>query len=601
MMDTTILTPQDLFIKVIRYEVPPFQRPYIWTQVDQWEPLWEDVSDIAAVLVENGVPNRHFMGAIVLQHSFTSVRRIETRVVVDGQQRLTTLQLLLDAVQEVCEHDGYNEPADRLRSLVHTPRAYRAGDPDFAFKVWPTIYDQPAFRHAMSNELSSEQHEGSRIVSAHNYFKNKARQWLSGFPDDGSQRESAADALERAVCGYLELVVIELRQSDDPHVIFETLNARGTPLLPSDMVKNQILHEAGIGSGDWVGASSDDAERLWPFGTDWWRQEIGRGHQRRPRIDTFLNSWLTLRNRSETKAHNEFPAFKRYVDQAKESGTAVDDIAGDIGRLGAVYRTIDQCSILDIEPFLYRRSVLGVGVAIPVLLWLLSLDVPSEQLQKSLRALESYLIRRMACGMSARSYNKLFIGLLSELDDRGRECAGDTVVEHLGRQTAHANLWPSDETLRNAFVSEPLYWSLTAGRLNLILQGLEGELRSDWSEDQAVPRNLHIEHVMPQGWQIDRWPFDSVVVDRDEASEKRGRLVHTIGNLTLVNHRLNSSLSNAAWREKRRALDEHTVLFLNKDLLAKAPPVWDESAIAERGERLWRLAVRVWPHAASII
>ena len=183
----------------------------------------------------------------------------------------------------------------------------------------------------------------------------------------------------------------------------------------------------------------------------------------------------------------------------------------------------------------------------------------------------------------------------------GRDCAGDTVVEYLDRQTAHANLWPGDETLRNAFVSEPLYWSLTAGRLNLILQGLEEELRSDWSEDMAVPRNLHIEHVMPQGWQVDRWPFDSGVMDRDEAIERRGRLVHTVGNLTLVNQRLNSSLSNSAWCDKRRALDEHTVLFLNKDLLTKAPPVWDESAIAERGERLWRLAVRVWPHAASVL
>ena len=127
----------------------------------------------------------------------------------------------------------------------------------------------------MSNELSSEQYESSRIVSAHNYFKNKTRQWISGFPEEGGQRESAADALERAVCEYLELVVIDLGQSDDPHVIFETLNARGTPLLPSDMIKNQILHEADIGSGHWVGASSKDADRLWSFGTDWWRQEIG--------------------------------------------------------------------------------------------------------------------------------------------------------------------------------------------------------------------------------------------------------------------------------------------------------------------------------------
>ena len=170
-MQTSILSPQEIFFKIVRYEVPVFQRPYIWTKDDQWEPLWEDVSDMAEAIIETGEVGRHFMGAIVLQQRLNPIQGIETRIVVDGQQRLTTLQLLIDAVQEVFERDGYQGPAVRLDSLVNTPEAFRGNNPDLAYKVWPTTFDQAAFRHAMSNELSSDAYKNSRIVAAHNYFK----------------------------------------------------------------------------------------------------------------------------------------------------------------------------------------------------------------------------------------------------------------------------------------------------------------------------------------------------------------------------------------------------------------------------------------------
>ena len=595
-MQTSIMIPQEMFIKVIRYEIPAFQRPYIWNQENQWEPLWEDVRDMADSIIETGQANRHFMGAVVLQQRPNPIRGIETRIVVDGQQRLTTLQLLIDAVQEVCEQRDYEGPAARLSPLVHTPEAFWGGDSNLEFKVWPTVFDQAAFRHAMSNDLPNDEYKNSRIVAAHNYFKNMAEQWLEVIPEDGDQRNRAVEALEQAVSRYLELVVIELGMSDDPHIIFETLNARGTPLLPSDMIKNQILHKAGMGSNELDDLSSQENDGLWAFGEDWWRQEIGRGHQRRPRIDVYLNNWLSLRKRSEVKAHTEFTTFSDYVE---ETGATIQDIAADIGRLGNIYRDIDQRNIPEIEAFLYRRQVIGVGVIIPALLWLLSSEVPSSQLSKSITALESFMVRRMACGMSARNYGQLFIGLVAELDHSGPEWAGDTVVQYLGRQEAFANLWPDDQTLLDKFLTEPLYWSLTAGRLNLILQGIEGEFRSSMAESQQVPRNLNIEHIMPQGW-FQHWPLPTDTDDEDMAIARRNRLLHSIGNLTLVNGRLNSTLSNAAWQNKRETLGHHSVMFLNKDLIQHSPPVWDEAAIRERGIRMHQAAIQAWPYASAL-
>ena len=600
MENVSKMTPHDIFIKVVRYEVPPFQRRYTWTQDEQWEPLWDDVSAQAETILEHGQANKHFMGAIVLQQRLNATSGIETRIVVDGQQRLTTLQLLIDALQEVFEQSGHSGPASRLAFMVQNQEAFISGNPDrnVAFKVWPTINDQAAFRQAMSNDLSNDKYKNSRIVEAHNYFKGKTEQWLQVYLGEDDQHVKAAEALDKAVRECLELVVIDLGQSDDPHIIFETLNARGTPLLPSDMIKNQVLYKAGIGSDEASEQLSQEAEKLWGFSEDWWAQEIGRGYQRRPRIDVYLNNWLTVRNQSDTKAHDEFSVFSNYVDKAEKCGETIQSIAADIGRLGDIYRDIDQRRLPEIEQFLYRRQVMGIGVVIPVLLWLLSSDVPNPQLSKSIATIESYLIRRMACGMSARGYGQVFVGMLQELEKSGPSEAGDTIVDYLVRQTAYANLWPDDSTLLNAFLTQPLYWSLTRGRLNLILQGIEGALRTPMADTQQVPRNLTIEHIMPQAWGQNWNEFPDDVEDLEQAGIERDRIIHTIGNLSLTNRRLGSSLSNRSWDEKRQILRDHFNLSLNKDYVDE--PKWNEGKIINRSRRLAQIAIKVWPHADGI-
>ena len=127
-MDTNVHTPQAMFFNPIRYEIPPFQRPYIWTQEQQWEPLWEDLSSLAETLAASGQAEPHFLGAIVLQLRHTSIGQIPTREVVDGQQRLTTIQLLLDAIQEFCVEAGFDGSAARLNGLVLNPEAFIGSD-----------------------------------------------------------------------------------------------------------------------------------------------------------------------------------------------------------------------------------------------------------------------------------------------------------------------------------------------------------------------------------------------------------------------------------------------------------------------------------------
>ena len=129
----------------------------------------------------------------------------------------------------------------------------------------------------MDNDLNSADFGSNRIVMAHNFFKAQMRGWLEQKPQVDNP-EAAVTALEQAVSHCLQVAVIDLDQDDNPHDIFETLNARGTPLLPSDMVKNQILYEAGRGTNYDYEQSTQDVADLWSFGEDYWRQEVGRGY-----------------------------------------------------------------------------------------------------------------------------------------------------------------------------------------------------------------------------------------------------------------------------------------------------------------------------------
>ena len=599
-MDTHLRRPQPLFAHPIRYEIPAFQRRYVWRQEEQWEPLWDDIERLADSTMDGERPAAHFMGAIVLQQMEFPTGTMQRRLVVDGQQRLTTLQLLMDAIQEILESRGHSNPAKRLSALVLNAEEFRDGEPDRAFKVWPTVVDRIAFQHAMSNDLAATKHAASRIVQAHEYFKGQSIQWLDKFSEEDGERDRAANALEAAVSLKLEIVVIDLGDSENPHVIFETLNARGTPLLQSDMVKNKVLHEAGIGLEDDEGDATPELKRIWPFDQDeWWAQDVGRGLQRRPRIDVYLNHWLTLRNRDETKPYNEFRVFDKYAEEQTSSGDSIQDVAEDLGALGSIYRDVEEFRRKDIVQFLRRRNVMNVGVVTPLLLWLLSADLAPLNLANCLGALESFLVRRVVCGYSARGYGALFVGLIAKLAEASPDFANRIVVSYLGEQTAQAALWPSDRDLREAFIAAPLYQYLTRGRLAMVLEGIEQELRTSKAESQEVPAGLQIEHVMPQAW-YENWPLAEDVENKQDATENRNRLIHTIGNLTLVNKRLNPALSNAPWGDKRRALTKHSVLYLNKSLVNEGPEHWDEAVIEERSMWLHKCAIRIWPHADDL-
>jgi len=595
-----------VFMQPQRLIVPLFQRPYVWNQENQWEPLWGDVARVAQRLLAQPQARQqpHFLGAVVLQQVLNPAGSMQERTVIDGQQRLTTLQLLLDALHAELDTAGAIQPAMRIEPLVRNAEAF-CEDPTDRFKVWPTNRDRPAFNCVMGAEppldYSSLPHKNARLVDGHRYFAERAREWLQ--VDGPDQVQVRAACLERSVRELLQVVVIDLTAEENAQEIFETLNARGAQLTAADLIKNFIFQRL-IESG---AAVESAYERYWKeFETGFWETEISFGRLRYPRSAAFLNQWLIARTGEEIVAREVFSRFKQYADH--ESGATMGDLLAKIHRAAALYRRFVQASTALTGPidrvglFAYRTGVLESEVIKPLVLLLL-LDpeqevIPDPQVQKALTAVESWLIRRMIVRATTKPYNQVKIGLIKQLRKTQRCLAGDVVEDYLASQTGSSRYWPDDEEVRQELATLPAYRRLSQGRIRMLLEALEDDLRG-WKGEatglggERVGRGkLAIEHILPRKW-LAHWPLTDgqIEIERDQ-------LVHTLGNLTLLTGRLNSRVSNGPWEGengKRKALEAHDVLMLNRNLLEQAGTNWDDEQIRERSRRLADAAVKIWP------
>lgn len=262
-----------IFDQTITYQVPLFQRPYVWTCEKNWEPLWEDIQTLLDKQLNGGRAHPHFLGAVVLEQVANPTGSIESRQVIDGQQRFTTLQLFLMAARDQAVAHEQIKYVERFSDLV-TNRRSKIDHDDEVFKVWPTNSNREAFKvvhEAGSPDAVDKQitlrpalRDGANnIIDGYKYFYAQIGQWLNGSFDDKEDIQALSekslderfDSLWQVVKDCLQIVVIDLDQNDETQVIFETLNARGEDLLPADLIKNYLFRLAE--------ARGDNVEQLY--------------------------------------------------------------------------------------------------------------------------------------------------------------------------------------------------------------------------------------------------------------------------------------------------------------------------------------------------
>jgi hypothetical protein len=617
-MQPTYLSLVQIFGAPARYTVPLFQRPYVWKQEEQWVPLWDDILHLAerVLATERGKPVAgHFLGTVVFEQAMTATGTIACREIVDGQQRLTTLQILLKAVEHVLAEaeKSVSESGDeasikdirvasRQIALLTANTAY--AEDEEKYKVWPTNDDRDAFAQVMdAGGPQALPYNNSLMPNAYHFFFKAAKEWLYR----ASRRAVSAAALATALQRHVRLIVLDLEDVDEPQAIFETLNAHGTPLLPADLIKNWLLWEASR-------QNFKDIEKLYqtwwrPFDRDaeYWRTTVGTGHTARPRVDTFLQNWLTRRTQELIPAKHLYDRFLRHAEPRETEARTGCDLPGlmaDIYKDGCRYREIEQpIGSSRFDTFLRRLASVGIVVFHPVLLALMGRPgSDASDRDGAAISLESYLVRRIVCWDETRGYNDVMLGILSAISKLTSNApAATTITKELSSQSAEAYQWPDDTKFRNAWMSNKFYGGYRRVRVLMMLQALEEYYQREGVKGEPIVAfdfsEVQIEHVMPQEWER-HWPLPS----GENARIERERRLHGIGNLTLVTGRLNPTLSNAAWLDapngrkgKRNALDSHSKLQLNARLVKKWTAGWDESAIDERAGKLFEAARRVWP------
>ena len=608
-------SPGDLFWGPKHYVIPAYQRPYVWNEEDQWSPLWDDIIRVTqSHLMKGAQPlNSHFLGAVVFeagQGSSTGLVRLD---VIDGQQRLTTMQLLLDAVHDVLSAGGHVDDAERIEALILNKESKYKGKQE-RFKLWPSQANRDEFRRAMDPHHDQPPEERGQIQAAHDFFRTEALSWLEGIADaDGSPppgtQDERAQELAETLANRLVVVAIDLTGDDDAQLIFETLNDRGTPLLKADLIKNWVFRR-----GQQLEADVDEwSQTIWEdFDTDWWREEITQGRLSRSRVDIFLHYWLTMRLRDEVKAEQVFRTFISYAEPLMRDADSARNFLLELRKDADTYRGFGSLGS-DTPAGRFRSRVIEameLAATTPVFLFAVSQNhkLPDAQIAVGLAALESWVVRRMLLQLTSKDMNKLIVALLKALSDIPADQAGDKIRAFLSQQTADTRAWPSDKAFLAEVGNLKLYGKIKQGRIAVILSAIEEHKRKKDSKygQLPLPTNLSIEHIMPKKWREHWKTGQAPTPDQEQA---RDRIVHTLGNLTLITQSLNSSLSNRPWRDAEAAglsdggkvgigkwsiLNQFNLQVLNKEILEHQDD-WTELEISNRTTDLARAITEIWP------
>ena len=328
-MDSNDLSVQQVFQDRRQYMVPFYQRTYVWTLQDQWEQLWDDIGTKAeARLSGSGSYTPHFLGAIVLDpQPRTGLIGVDTLHIIDGQQRLTTLQFILKALLIAIERQNLSGIKQIIKTVLVNENSDTMRDPEIErYKVWPTFRDRDDYTSAINagsrDELreafpeSFTQKQSLRLIGIQHppaleaiwYFSRTFERWISD--KEGPDPTVRAEAMATAVLQDFKFVSIVLGNKDDAQVIFETLNGRGAQLHATDLIRNFIFMRA-----DHENAPSEKLyNRLWSrFEENYWTTELRRGRMRKPRIEWFVHATLQAELGEEIDLGRLYYEYRRFV------------------------------------------------------------------------------------------------------------------------------------------------------------------------------------------------------------------------------------------------------------------------------------------------
>lgn len=524
----------------VLFRIPVYQRNYDWSE-SNCDRLLDDIYGI----MESG--DKHFLGTIVFMAAKSGGFALQEYVIIDGQQRLTTLMLMLKALSVVAESLGDDCYHEIEEQYLHNKYC----DEEFKVKLKPIKSDNNQFLLLLGDKVD-EMDEDTHIY--HNFMLCKER--FERWAEKGIHPSQVLDALTK-----LEIVEIVLTKGeDDPQVIFESINSTGLELSNADLIRNYLLMNA------------DDQEKLYE---NYWLyiEKTLRNKMDYSNLDAFFMQYIVYKT---SKPVNSRQLYNSFIKLFKDSGYSQESILKELRYYAEIFGAFVYGSEKyseRINRLLQRLRVLNQSTCYPFLLHVFD-DyhngiIEEGTVEKILQFILAYLLRRMVCGVPSNTLRGLFIYLYNRIFKvaSNKQKYYETLNKFLFTVSSK-DVIPSVNEFERALQKANIYGNNALCRFLLL------DIENGDGKETLQAENLTIEHIMPQTLSAD-WSHIR--------PEEHDEYLHTLGNLSVTGY--NSELSNKSFKEKQDIIRENSkAVILNDDVLAKNS--WNISDIQSRAKRL---------------
>ena len=531
---------QDIIEGTKQYVIPLFQRTYSWTN-KEWEMLWQDLEE----LCEMETPRTHFIGSIVNMPTVSVPEGVAKYLLIDGQQRLTTIFIILILLRNKASENQNPRFADEINNTLLVNQ-YKDGIDHY--KLMPTQVDRPTFENLINGRPNETENQ---ITRAYVFFEKKLK-----------QVPLEPEKLKKIITQYFSVVSIVLDIEDNPYLVFESLNAKGRPLTQADLIRNYFFMRIHV----------DKQEKV--HTAYWLPMQTRLGDS----LTEFIRHFL-MRNGSIIKQGDVYYALKENI-----SKTNAIDYLSDLEKYSVYYQRLiypDLEPEIQLQKYFRRLNRIEVTTAYPLLLNFYSSysdgKITKDEFVTLLKTLENYLIRRFVCNTPTNQLNKIFSIVYPQIESEKYS----NIVEGF-KAILQSKGYPKDNDFELRFRETKFYGGGDRQiKTRLILETLE----ENYAHKERVSfENLTIEHIMPQTPSVE-WQ-NELGADWEETHDL---FLHTIGNLTLTAY--NSELSNGSFTTKKEKFNE-SHLELNKYFAAI--PHWTKNEIEQRAAVLAKEAIVIW-------
>ncbi len=528
-----------------QFVIPVYQRVYSWDK-EQCKQLWDDIIKIGG----NDKMNGHFIGFILYVLDIIT----HSNLIIDGQQRLTTITLLLIALRDhLNDEDEFLEKFScqkiQNRYLINSDK-----DGDKKFRLILSESDKDTLLSLIDKNRRKPSEPSLKIVENFKLFE----EWVSN-----------TDKLETIFRGLDKLMIVEIdleKGKDDPQLIFESMNSKGIELTQTDLIRNYIVMET-------------ETEKQEGFYNKYWRAMEENFKQNKKLFDRFVRHYLTIKTREIPNINKVYAALKNY---RQKEGIGIEDLLKDLQKYCGYFCQIafKKEADKDLNKALGFLVDLEMDVIYPLLLELYSdysdRVLSKDDFRRSIALIESYICRRAVCGLGTNSLNKVFLSFTKHIQ---KDEYFKSLKAHFGFLTEKQR-FPNNDEFKDCFITIDFY---SFQKRKYFFERLENFDR----KERVYTHEYTTEHIMPQTL-TEEWERNL----GENFQEIHNKYLHTIGNLTLTGY--NPEYSNKSFQEKRNMEKgfKNSPLRLNQGL--RDLKSFGEKEIKKRANDLADLALKIW-------